>query len=107
MTTTTEMVAALVNVGGSMWERGTMSRVYFNDLSKFFGLRVSYYNSGNVSSATLNGEPVSNSTARSLLRELDGKLWYDVTTGKWMHQLSSKSAARTIISEIKRLAGLE
>ena len=80
---TTEQVMA---AGGREWktEDGKFHRIYFNGLSERYGLRCFYYNTGNVSSATLDGETISNSKARCLLSAFDGaKLWFDVLTGTW------------------------
>lgn len=87
MTTTTttapEMTAeTLTAAGGSLWEKGSMRRVYFNDLSELYGLKADRYNTGNISSATLDGETISNSAARRIMVELStAKLYYDLTAG--------------------------
>jgi hypothetical protein len=74
----------LVNVGGSLWEKGAMRRVYFNDLIELFGLNVSRYNSGNISSASLNGEGISNSRAREIISSLStGKFYYDLNSNEF------------------------
>lgn len=75
---TTETLSA---VGGTLWERGSMRRVYFNDLEGLLGLEVSRYGSGNISYAYLNGEKLSNRRARDLVRELDfAKVWWDASS---------------------------
>jgi hypothetical protein len=57
-------VQALTALGGKLWERDDRKRVYFNDLSQFLGLEVNRYNTGNVSSARLHGDRISNSQAK-------------------------------------------
>jgi hypothetical protein len=75
---------ALEAVGGSRWQKNGMDRVYFNDLARWYGLEVELYNSGNVRSARLRGEPISNSEARRIMsRFLNAKLWWDVQSGRW------------------------
>jgi hypothetical protein len=73
----------LVEVGGSEWQKGEMHRVYFNDLPTWFGLDIEYYNSGNVCSAKLDGEKISNGEAKRYMSRLHGKLWFDVTTDQF------------------------
>lgn len=69
---------------GSEWEKNGMHRIYFNDLPGWYGLQYERYNSGNVSSATLDGEHISNSKATGILSDLLAlKIWYDVTTERF------------------------
>lgn len=75
-----EIKTKLTEMGGKLWEKGNMSRIYFDmDLViKNAGLKISYYNSGNIAGATLNGETISNSDAKRILSALQNcKLWYD------------------------------
>lgn len=88
----TNLATKLVEANlGKRWTKSpTLDRVYITDGTKlrYAGLEVERYKSGNVSSARLNGKPISNNQARGLLWALTGsKLWYDVTTGKWTQQL--------------------
>jgi hypothetical protein len=69
----------LVKIGGKEWTKGSMHRVYMNGLATWFGLETTRYNTGNVSSATLDGEPISNSQAKRIGDHLmDAKFYYDV-----------------------------
>jgi hypothetical protein len=83
MTQTT--VDALVSIGCREWSKNGMSRVYVpvTVSCAAIRLRVSYYDSGNVSSAMLNGEHVSNATARQMLADLDG-MYYDAVADKFV-----------------------
>ena len=72
----------LVAVGGSRWTKAGKDRVYFNSWRTFIDLELSYYNSGNIASATLKGEHISNSKAAKLLGGIE-KVWYDVSDGKF------------------------
>ena len=67
---------------GSEWQGGEHSRVYLNcdDCYKLIGLEVSYYNSGSIKSATLNGDHLSNSKTFKLTVGFDAYL--DRKTGK-------------------------
>lgn len=80
--TTAEKLEAL---GIDAWERGEMKRYYINDehLEAVFGLSIGRYNTGNVSSASLNGEGISNSKAYKLLGR---GIWYDANTDSWMQK---------------------
>ena len=80
--TTAEKLEAL---GIDAWERGEMKRYYINDehLEAVFGLSIGRYNTGNISSASLNGEGISNSKAYKLLGR---GIWYDANTDSWMQK---------------------
>src|SRR5690606_27593466 len=82
--TTTITPESLVEIGGSRWQKGEMDRVYFNDLADRFGLRASFYGTGNVSSASLNGEKISNTKATRMLAGFSlAKFWFDVPAGEF------------------------
>ena len=84
-TTNAGMVEMLVGLGGREWTKGGHHRVYLTEsmTCQAIGLVVTRYESGNVSSARLAGETISNGTARELLREIDG-LYYDGTAAKFI-----------------------
>jgi hypothetical protein len=77
-------VEKLTAAGGSEWESGDNHRVYFNDLPELYGLQAERYGTGNISSAKLDGQKISNSKARkiesglfggeSLVQREDGKV---------------------------------
>lgn len=76
----------LIAAGGRLWEvfEKNMRRVYFNNLADRIGLSVSYYKTGNVSSASMNGEEISNTSARKIISTLEtGKIWYDLNTNQF------------------------
>ena len=101
-TPTTEILKAL---GAKEWKTETHHRFYFNDLAGLYGLKVTRYNTGNISSATLDGESISNSAARRIKTELDfGKIWFDVPTGKFGSKEIGSSKVSAIISEIENRA---
>ena len=87
-------VEKLVEVGGSEWQKGNNHRVYFNDLHKWYGLETSHYKTGNISSATLDGEPISNSKAAQIMKRFGyTKIDFDVATGKFISQRSNSWGA--------------
>lgn len=78
----------LISAGGNLWEKYGRKRIYINDddvIEKVFGLSVSRYNSGMISSAFLNGEKISNSQARRLLAI---QPYYDCIAGKFVSRLN-------------------
>lgn len=81
---TEQQVNALKAIGGKEWEKGTMHRMYFNNLAELSGLECEFYGTGNVASATLDGEHISNGSASKMLGRLGfGKFWIDLTTGAY------------------------
>lgn len=83
-TLTNDQINALINAGGSRWTRGDHDRVYFNEdqILEMIGLSVSYYNTGNISSATYGGAHLSNNRARKMVGEVrSAKVYVDVATG--------------------------
>jgi len=95
-------IQRLVKIGGNEWIKGEHHRVYFNSdvQAKMIGLSCSCYKTGNISSATLNGEVISNCEAKRILSSI-GKLWYDAKTGKWEHRDMADSRAQEIIDAIE------
>lgn len=75
----TEKLEAL---GLTHWIKGDMDRIYINnkDLKAVFGLEIEYYKSGNIKSATLNGDKLSNNKAFGLLRN---KIYFDCKLNKF------------------------
>ena len=90
---------------GSEWGKSGKHRVYFNDLPELYGLDVRYYNTGNVSSATLDGEAISNSEAKRLLNRLTGKFYFDFADGRFHSFDLDDEIAGELVGAIKsRLA---
>lgn len=73
-----EQIAKLENDGWARWTKGNFDRLYFNP-DKNGILDVDYHNSGSISSATWNGEGISNSEA-SRIKHM--KCWVDVEDAK-------------------------
>lgn len=74
---TEKQIAALEEAGAKRWTKGGYDRLYINATS--IGAEISYYKTGNVSSARWMGENVSNADGRRLL---GSKIYIDVKTGK-------------------------
>jgi hypothetical protein len=71
-------------ISARFWEKHGKRRIYLNDLPALYGLTCSYYGTGNVSSAKLDGEHISNSKARTLLADLDSMtVWWDCGARCW------------------------
>lgn len=71
---------------GNLWEKGGHRRIYFNaaTIATSQGLDWGRYNTGNISSASLNGQKISNNACRRILDDLQYvKLWYDLTDRKF------------------------
>ena len=75
----------LEDLGITAWERDGMKRYYINDdqLEAVFGLSIGRYKTGNISSASLNGEGISNSKAYKLIGR---GIWYDANADSWMQK---------------------
>jgi len=90
---------------GNRWQKNGMDRIYFNGLAEWYGLRCTYYNTGNISSATLNGERISNNSARKIGAAIGwGKVWFDLNTGRFEYKNLTPEHAETIINRIRAAA---
>lgn len=74
-------VETMTAIGGRLWERNGMRRVYLNGWATLAGLEVTRYNTGNISSASYRGCGISNSQAYKLDGCID-KVWFDAADGK-------------------------
>jgi hypothetical protein len=101
-------IEKLIKIGGSEWKKNGMHRIYFNIdmMVPLYGLELSFYGTGNVSSAKLNGEKISNSEATRLLRKLDSKIHYDVIDKKWRASGTGAEFLSEIVTVIKEKAGI-
>lgn len=82
----TSVYNKIISMGGSRWTAGGNDRIYFNSAAeKIIGLSVERYKTGNISSATLNGERISNSRASKILASIQG-MYYNVNNGKIGHR---------------------
>ena len=74
---TNEMITKYEAMGFNRWTKGNMGRLYINAAQ--LGLKCSYYNTGNISSATFQGSSISNCQARRLKA---AKTYIDIKTGE-------------------------
>ena len=83
----------LEEIGIEVWEGKGMRRYYIPRWKMYdvFRLDVDYYKSGNISSAALNGEGISNSRAA---RYLSMKVYYDAVSDRWMQRAGSGAPCR-------------
>ena len=78
MTNQETLIKNLLDGGAVRWTKYGKDRIYLrNFLKENSGLEIERYNSGNISSAKLNGEKISNSMAGILLNCID-KAYYDI-----------------------------
>jgi hypothetical protein len=90
---------------GSRWQKAGFDRIYFNNLAEWYGLECGYYNTGNISWATLDGEKISNNSARKIGAALGwGKVWYDMNTGRFEYKNLKDEHTEVIISRIRAAA---
>lgn len=72
----------LIDMGASRWQKAGRDRLYLSGAgAKIIGLELNFYNTGNISSACLNDEPISNSAARRVISTYRDA-YIDLTTGK-------------------------
>jgi hypothetical protein len=91
-------IEKLVEIGGKEWKVSDKHRVYFNldFMAEAIGLDLSFYKTGNICSASLDGEKISNSKANKILRSLDGKFWYDVKEDKFFMKEMDRELAKQV-----------
>lgn len=90
-------VEKLVALGGKLWEKGDMKRVYFNypELTKFYGLEYDGWK------YTVDGEKVSNNSGHHFASALrNGKFWFDLTTGEFVSKGMSDKMTEKLIARI-------
>ena len=89
-----DRIAELEAKGFKRWQKGTMDRLYIN--ARELGLVCTYYKSGNIQSATFNGEKISNSEA---YRIKNAKTYIDVATEELVsNHLMCKAAAEALMA---------
>jgi len=84
--TEAEKVEILTSAGGNLWEKHGKRRIYFDreTILESAGVKIDYYNTGNVSSASIRGERISNAEARRILGAYQTvKLYYDLSDDRF------------------------
>lgn len=79
------MKQKLESLGMTVWgEEHGKARMYANDDSQFaaiFGLEIHRYGTGNISSASLRGEKISNGKAKKIL---SNRVYFDLQLNKFI-----------------------
>lgn len=99
-------VQNLISIGGKEWVKDDMHRIYFNAdvTAPLIGLEIVSYKTGNIESAFLNGEKISNNKARQIMTTLDiGKVYFDVAKGEFVSK-GMGALAEKVIDAIKKAA---
>lgn len=92
-------LATLTAIGGTEWQKDSMHRVYFNT-AQFYKFEVGYYGTGNISSAHVNDQRISNTKAKKISNDLAwGKVWFDMVSGKFETK-NLGNYAETILANI-------
>jgi len=91
MKLTETTIQNLIAKGASRWTKGDHDRLYLNAAAnETVGLETTHYNSGNIRSATLKGEKISNSRATQILDNIFSA-YIDLTTGNLYGRARSNS----------------
>ena len=91
-----ESIPDLEKLGFKRWTKGNMDRMYIN--ARDLGLDLSYYKTGNISGATLDGEHISNSFGRDLKA---AKTYID------LNRALIVSDSPTLARKVAKLLGIE
>ena len=68
-------------------------------------VELEYYKTANICTARLDGERISNNSARQIVSMLyNGKLWYDLTSGRFESKGLSERAVERITKALGRVA---
>ncbi|XJZ60229.1 hypothetical protein ACIA4Q_02450 [Lactobacillus delbrueckii subsp. bulgaricus] len=93
-------IEALEKKGFNRWTKGEMDRLYFN-LEKAGALELDYYKSGNLRSAYLDGERISNAEACRLLAV---KCFIDLKNGNKLVVQYGREEAQEVVRELAEKA---
>jgi hypothetical protein len=98
----------LIDLGGREWIKNGFHRVYFSKdiLIGIINFEVSFYKSGNISSASLRGRIISIEDAELLHRDLGGQFYFNVATGAWNWKDMSDRTAHMLRDAILAKLGL-
>lgn len=98
-----EINANLMNLG-NLWEKNAIRRIYLSTekTARALGYDFSFYSSGNISSASRNGESISNSEMKRVLRAIDG-LYYDLNSGTIGRKPYSGTPDSSVTAEVESL----
>ncbi len=102
----TYSIEQLVNAGGTEWEAHGRHRVYFDNLPTLYGLELFRYGTGNISSARVDGDKISNTRARYIVSALGMmKFFYDLADNQFHGAVCGQPAGTEITAKLA--AGVE
>ena len=93
-------IEALEKKGFNRWTKGNMDRLYFN-IEKSGDLELDYYKSGNLRSADLDGERISNAEACRLLAV---KCFIDLKNGNKLVVQYGREDAQDMVRDLAEKA---
>ena len=97
MTNQETLIKNLLDGGAVRWTKYGKDRIYLrNFLKENSGLEIERYNSGNISSAKLNGEKISNSMAGRILGIMEVS-YYDIQKDTFFTGETRQDEVRPII----------
>lgn len=82
-------VDTLTDLGCKRWQKNNMDRVYLSEtlLHQLLDIKVTYYNTGNISSFSQNGEALSNTQGSKVLHSLAYcKFYYDLVSDSYAYK---------------------
>jgi len=102
------MKEKLENLGGNYWAKYGKERMYFDRaiLMKLYGFEWETYKSGNVSSATLNGEEISNNKFNKYLDSMPDNLYYDFENDRFAWDIGPclyPEIAKEVVKKIRSM----
>ena len=83
----------------NLWEKYNKKRLYL-DFAKIINLQVDRYNTGNISSASLEGEKISNSKA---YKYIQGKAFIDLNSNKLECQYMHSEIVELLENELSQI----
>lgn len=98
-------VEKLESIGGKVWKE---CRVYFTDdlLFECYGLEIDRYKTGNIYSAKLDGNSISNTEGKRIMQKIyDMKFFFDIENSCYNYRCH-ESIAKEIIANINKKAGI-
>jgi hypothetical protein len=91
----------LKKAGGVEWQKGDKHNVYYNDTDKLLGLDLSHYKTGHISSASLDGKPISNSAALKMSSKVS-KAYYDMKTQQFIVDSPEEDLRKRVTNNWRR-----
>ncbi|ELP4662103.1 hypothetical protein QUK01_002790 [Salmonella enterica] len=96
---------ACLKIGGKLWEKNGMHRVYFNGdiVAAAVGFEYDTYKTGNIKWACLGDDPLANGRANAVRTMIyTGKFWFDTADNK-IHARGDECRDLSLISVVRAL----